>query len=154
VVTISGDNSDSVGYLAGETVHVAVNGPNGYTAACDAVADSRGAWSCQVSLWGDETAVGADAYMATGLTSGVSQVGVFPDALPQSSVTVTANSAEVMGGSYIISRVLPDGTRVHSGGSTPQNFVVKPNTSFTIYNIQSPINNCPYIGANPYTGVS
>jgi len=31
VVTISGDNSDGAGYLAGETVYVDVNGPNGYT---------------------------------------------------------------------------------------------------------------------------
>ncbi len=47
VVTISGDNSDGVGYLAGETVHVDVTGPNSYTAACDATADDNGAWSCQ-----------------------------------------------------------------------------------------------------------
>ena len=33
VVTISGDNSDGAGYLAGETVDVNVFGPNGYAAS-------------------------------------------------------------------------------------------------------------------------
>src|SRR5437773_1288368 len=50
VVTISGDNSDSAGYAAGETVHVDVSGPNGYAAACDGTADENGAWNCQVTL--------------------------------------------------------------------------------------------------------
>ena len=45
IVTISGDNSDGAGYLAGETVHVDVSGPNGYTAACDGIANDNGAWS-------------------------------------------------------------------------------------------------------------
>ena len=49
-VTISGDNSNGVGYLPGETVHVDVSGPNGYAASCDAVADDNGAWSCQITL--------------------------------------------------------------------------------------------------------
>ena len=39
VVTISGDNSDGAGYLAGETVDVVVSGPNGYAASCTATAD-------------------------------------------------------------------------------------------------------------------
>ena len=51
-VTISGDNSNAAGYLAGEAVHVAVSGPNAWTATCDAVADAAGAWSCQVTLRG------------------------------------------------------------------------------------------------------
>ena len=65
-MTISGDNSDSAGYQAGETVHVAVSGPNGWTAACDATADSGGAWSCQVVLDSTPNAYGDYSYTATG----------------------------------------------------------------------------------------
>jgi hypothetical protein len=81
VVTISGDNSDSAGYLAGESVHVDVWGPNGYTAACDGDADANGAWSCQVTLWDTYLAWGSYSYTATGQLSGVSQSGEFTDAV-------------------------------------------------------------------------
>src|SRR5260221_9501591 len=81
VVTISGDNSDGVGYLAGETVHVDVTGPNSYTAACDATADDNGAWSCQVTLAAD-AADGSYSYTATGQTSTVSQNGGFTVTAP------------------------------------------------------------------------
>src|SRR3954447_2026737 len=47
VVTISGDNSDGAGYVAGETVDAVVTGPNGYAASCSATAAGNGAWSCQ-----------------------------------------------------------------------------------------------------------
>ncbi|MCJ7584458.1 MAG: hypothetical protein MUO30_06780, partial [Anaerolineales bacterium] len=77
VVTIQGDNSDGAGYLPGETVHVDVIGPNDYSASCDASVDDTGAWSCQVTLAADESAVGEYTYTATGLTSGVSQGGTF-----------------------------------------------------------------------------
>ena len=79
VVTISGDNSNGAGYLADELVHVDVVGPNGYTAACEDVADANGAWSCQVTLPADESAVGEYTYTATGQTSGVSESGTFTD---------------------------------------------------------------------------
>ena len=78
-VTVSGDNSDGAGYLTGETVHVDVSGPFGYTASCDGVADDNGAWSCQVTLREDESAEGDYSYTATGQTSGVSQSGTFTD---------------------------------------------------------------------------
>jgi hypothetical protein len=81
-VTISGDNSDGAGYLPGEMVHVDVVGPNGYEAECNAVADDNGAWSCQVTLASDESAVGEYSYKATGQSSGVSQSGMFTDATP------------------------------------------------------------------------
>jgi hypothetical protein len=80
VVTISGDNSNGAGYLPGETVRVDVGGPNGYASSCDAVADENGAWSCQVTLWNSDLAVGEYSYTATGLTSGVSESGTFTDA--------------------------------------------------------------------------
>jgi hypothetical protein len=80
VVTISGDNRDGAGYLAGETVHVDVAGPNGYVASCEGVADSEGAWSCTVTLWDNYLAVGEYSYTATGQTSKVSQSGTFTDA--------------------------------------------------------------------------
>jgi hypothetical protein len=77
-VTISGDNSDGVGYLIGETVHVDVSGPNGYTAACNrVVADEDGEWSCQVT----PLAGGEYTYTAVGLSSNVSQSGTFTNAV-------------------------------------------------------------------------
>jgi VCBS repeat-containing protein len=79
VVIISGDNSDDAGFLPGETVIVSVSGPNGYAETCEAVADAAGAWSCQVTLWDDETAVGDYVYTAAGQTSGVTQSGQFTD---------------------------------------------------------------------------
>ena len=99
-VIFSGDNGDNAGFLAGETVHVDVSGPNGYVAACDNVVSSLGGWSCQVQLWPDDRAVGDYAFTATGLTSGVSFSGVFSDSNPATatalvctpSTTVTMNT--------------------------------------------------------------
>jgi methionine-rich copper-binding protein CopC len=90
LVTISGDNSDGAGYLAGETVQVDVIGPNGYTATCDSVAGDGGAWSCTVTLVGDESAVGEYSYTATGRTSGFYQTGYFTDSVD--SVTITSTT--------------------------------------------------------------
>lgn len=78
-VTISGDNSDGAGWLAGETVNVQVNGPVGFTASCSAVADSTGSWSCQITLGTTVDSIGAYSYTATGGTSGTSQTGTFSD---------------------------------------------------------------------------
>jgi hypothetical protein len=78
-VTISGDNSDGAGYAAGETVHVDVNGPGSVAASCDGTADDIGAWSCQITLPSDDSAVGGYWYTATGQSSGVSQIGEFTD---------------------------------------------------------------------------
>ncbi|WP_376792823.1 PKD domain-containing protein, partial [Thermoflexus sp.] len=79
VVTISGDNRDNAGYLPGETVRVEVWGPNGYYATCEAVVQGDGSWSCSVTLWPDERAIGEYTYTARGLTSGVQESGVFWD---------------------------------------------------------------------------
>jgi hypothetical protein len=78
-VTISGDNTNGAGYVSGETVHVDVSGPNGYTSSCDGVADENGAWSCEVTLWASDLAVGDYDYTATGLTSGTTESGSFTD---------------------------------------------------------------------------
>src|ERR1041385_2359671 len=87
VVTISGDDSNGAGYLPGETVHIDVNGPNGWVASCGALVDTSGAWSCQVTLNADpDIAVGDYSYGATGLTSGASETGVFSDG---ANVTIT-----------------------------------------------------------------
>jgi len=88
VVAIYGDNSDGAGYLAGETINVSVVGPNGYSASCDVIADENGAWSCQVTLPLDESAVGLYTYTAVGQTSGVSQSGTFTDSPKVGSVVV------------------------------------------------------------------
>jgi hypothetical protein len=90
VVTISGDNSDGAGYLPGETVDVVVSGPNGYAASCSAVADDAGAWSCQVTLWDSDLAVGAYSYTATGETSGVTETGSFTDAIDTQTTVVSS----------------------------------------------------------------
>jgi hypothetical protein len=84
IVTISGDNTDGAAYLADETVHVVVSGPNDYSATCDGVVvvaeDGTLSWSCQITLNADESAVGGYAYTATGQTSGVEESGSFTDA--------------------------------------------------------------------------
>jgi hypothetical protein len=100
VVTISGDNRDGAGYLPGETVHVDVSGPNGYTAACDGFAanDDNAAWSCQVTLAGDSFAWGLYNYKATGQTSSVSQTGTFTDLPKIGDVTLDPSSAIVFPG--------------------------------------------------------
>jgi hypothetical protein len=96
-VTISGDNSDGAGYVPGETVSVAVAGPNGYAASCDAVVGDDGGWSCAVTLWGDESAVGDYSYTATS-ASGVTQSGAFTDAvLSKTDVLWDGNGTNVDG---------------------------------------------------------
>ncbi len=90
VVTISGDNSNGAAYLAGEAVAVDVSGPNGYTSSCEGTADALGAWSCQVTLWDSDLAVGSYAYTATGLTSGASESGTFTDAAANNLNFVTS----------------------------------------------------------------
>jgi len=152
VVTISGDNSDGVGYLATETVHVDVTGPNGYTAACDAVADDNGAWSCQVTLWASDLAIGAYAYAATGHTSGVSQTGTFTDAPAQ--ITVTANPFAALGGTFKITRVQTNNNTQTSGGTTLQIFTAKDNSNYSVFDIQSTVNGCTYTGSSTISGVT
>ena len=46
-----------------------------------------GAWSCQVTLWNSDLAVGDYTYTATGLTSGATESSTFSD-----SVTLSARS--------------------------------------------------------------
>jgi hypothetical protein len=99
VVTISGDNSNGAGYLAGETVDVAVSGPNGWPASCSGTADADGAWSCQITLDPDpDIAVGDYSYTATGEASGVFESGVFSDARPQSVSVGAPTSATILQG--------------------------------------------------------
>jgi hypothetical protein len=78
-VTISGGNSDGARYAPGEAVRVVVSGPSSYAASCTATADGSGAWSCQIALASDASAIGSYSYTATGETSGVSQTGSFTD---------------------------------------------------------------------------
>ena len=94
-VTISGNsnslNGDVVGFIPGETILVQVQGPNGYTATCQATANSFGGWSCEIALWDSQLAVGDYSYTAIGLTSAVAVTGTFTDAKPN-KVTVGAQS--------------------------------------------------------------
>ena len=92
VVTISGDNRDGAGYQAGETVHVDVAGPNGYATMCEGVADDAGAWSCQVTLWANDLAVGAYTFAAAGQSSGVQETGGFLDGNGPGSLVCTGGT--------------------------------------------------------------
>jgi hypothetical protein len=89
VVTISGDNSNSAGYTAGETVHVDVSGPNSYTATCDASADANAVWSCPVTLGTGQDAVGNYTYTASGANSGTSESSAFTVSAPPPVVEPT-----------------------------------------------------------------
>ena len=84
VVTISGDNTDGAAYQPGETVLVAVAGPNGYQQSCSGVVGSGpdARWACEVNLWASMDAVGDYTYTAKGETSGVEEAGTFTDAQP------------------------------------------------------------------------
>jgi hypothetical protein len=126
VVTISGDNRDGAGYIAGEIVRVDVSGPNGYAASCEGTADDNGAWSCQVTLASDLSAVGEYAYTATGQTSGKTESGTFTDAQP-AHITFTADAtcAVNVSGSYT-----NNGGQTHEfSESTPYQIDAKPTTS-------------------------
>ena len=107
VVTISGDNSDGAGYLGNETIHVDVNGPNGYVASFDATADSDGAWSGQVTLNADDSAVGDYSYTATGVTSGVTESSTFTDKKIDTILTV-ADASGYFGGTVDLSAKLTE----------------------------------------------
>jgi uncharacterized repeat protein (TIGR01451 family) len=109
IVTISGDNSDRAGYLPGETIKVFVSGPNGYISSfyATAAADSNAAWSGQVTLWYSDFAVGSYTYTATGITSGVTQTGIFTDR--KIDTTLTVNSASgYYGGTTALSATLTE----------------------------------------------
>jgi hypothetical protein len=80
IVTISGNNNDNAGYLAGETVNLHVDGPSSYDSSCSSIADSSGAWSCQITLVSTSAAEGSYNYTAVGQTSNVTQSGTFTDA--------------------------------------------------------------------------
>ena len=118
VVTISGDNSNGAGYLAGETVSVEVSGPNGYQASCEGVADEAGAWFCQVTLWDSVLSVGDYTYTATGQTSGVTESGTFTDAININSLASDCNGAEVDSfttGAIVCAKVTGLGNNLQSG---------------------------------------
>lgn len=92
VVSIFGDNSDGAGYVPGESVYVEVLGPNGYAAACEGIADAAGAWSCQVTLWDNELAIGEYSYTATG--QNVTEAGTFTDDVNIASFLATDCNTE------------------------------------------------------------
>jgi len=121
-VTLSGDNSNGAGYLAGETVDVAVSGPNGYASSCSATADDAGAWSCQVTLWDTELAAGNYSYTATGALSGVTEYGTFTD---NAGVSIT-NAAFAW----------------HRTGEVAGGFNVTVSGKYTCNNLGSAANNC------------
>jgi hypothetical protein len=134
-VTIYGDNSDGAGYVITDTVQVDVIGPNGYTASCLGYPDLNGAWSCQVVLWGDESAVGSYSYTATGSYSGTSQSGTFTDA---AAAVVRFNSDSPCSVSVNVTDFTNNGGQTHrsTSGSTSFDVGTLANTSVT-FNYQS-----------------
>jgi hypothetical protein len=138
VVTFNGDNSDGAGYQAGETVHVAVNGPGSIAPSCDATADASGAWSCQITLGTGAAAIGGYTYTATGQTTGVSQSGTFTDsgckdANAQDTVLADPNLAAA----FTVS------------GTTATYTVTTPTESQTSTGVPGLIEYCIYPGSTP-----
>lgn len=84
VVTISGDNSNGAGYVAGNAVSVAATADNGpWADSCSATVADDGTWSCTVTLSSDPAvAVGSYSYVATSIRadgSAISESGTFTD---------------------------------------------------------------------------
>ena len=89
-VTIRGDNSNAAGYVPDNSVDVAVSGPNGYEASCQATVDSDGTWSCTVILWDSGLAVGNYSYTASSHNANgdpISENGTFTDAASVNFIT-------------------------------------------------------------------
>jgi hypothetical protein len=114
-VTIAGDNSDGAGYIGGETVDVAVSGPAGFSATCSSVADSGGAWSCDITLWASSDAVGFYTYVATGRDSGAADAGSFTDAKSTATALVSSVNPSSSGQSVTFTATI---TESGPGGGT------------------------------------
>jgi hypothetical protein len=101
VVTITGDNSNGVGYVPGNTVNVSVSGPNGWTSSCSATVGTDGSWSCQVTLSSDPTvAVGTYSYTASSNNvdgSPIGETGTFTDAARTFSVSINNDGTAFLG---------------------------------------------------------
>ena len=97
VVTLSGNdnrlNGNYLGFTPGETVHVVVSGPNGYATECEGIADTTGRWSCQISLWASDLAIGDYIYTANGIRSGISVYRKFTDGRQIDWVKVNGGSS-------------------------------------------------------------
>ncbi len=89
-VTISGNNSNNVGYISGENVTIGVSTPYGSESG-SAVVGSDSSFNWSFNLPNDDSAVGNYSYTVTGQTSGVSESGSFTDAKPN-TVSVGSQS--------------------------------------------------------------
>jgi len=127
VVTISGDNADGAGYAEGDVVNVVVTGPNGYSSTCSAIVNALGGWSCQVTLWANDQAVGDYSFVATS-SSGITTEGTFTDATNVSTYVVftTSVSDKTLGdSSFAVSAyaayaaLLPTGQTITYTSDTP-----------------------------------
>lgn len=120
IVTISGGNNSlngvMLGFIPGETVLVYVVGPNDYTATCEGIANEFGQWSCQITLWDSELAIGDYYFVATGLTSGVSVTNGFTDARQVNSVTISGSNPRQPGATVSITVNVT--TTQQNGGNT------------------------------------
>ncbi len=96
VVTISGDNSNDAGYVPGNSVDVAVSGPNGYGQSCQATVGGDGTWSCTVTLLDTDQAVGNYSYTASSRNANgdlISESGTFTDAININSFAANCSIA-------------------------------------------------------------
>lgn len=84
-VTIHGGNNDAgqPGYVTGNTINVAVDGPNGWSDSCSDTVNDNGKWSCDVTLASDPLVAGGDySYTATSKDANgdtISEDGTFTD---------------------------------------------------------------------------
>ena len=119
VVTIGGNNDvdGAPGYVEGNTVDVAVTGPNGWTSACSATVGADGAWSCTITLDSDPAiAVGDYAYTATSTdinSNPISETGAFSDAGEMYHTCALTTSGGVKCWGYNSYGGLGDGTTTH-----------------------------------------
>src|SRR6266540_2097820 len=98
IVTLSGNNdgNGAPGYVAGNTVNVAVSGPNGWASSCTATVGADGSWSCTITLDADPAiAVGDYSYTATSTDvngNSISENGTFTDSEAEDHTCVVTTS--------------------------------------------------------------
>jgi hypothetical protein len=138
----------------GESVHIVVNDDVGQSwgISTDVQADVSGAFNAFFYL--PNWFVAQYAVTATGAVSGTATT-TFTDKDPNTNIIVTASPSGALGGTFNITRQASNGNTQTSGGTTSQTYGgIQPASSFSITNIQSPVNGCTYTGANPVTGTA